>query len=88
MIRMSTKFQITLPEDLFSDLRRAARGEDRSAADVVREAIREWISGAREKRKGRRAGRFGPLERLHAIHTKGGASDDSARVDEILYDEP
>lgn len=88
MILMSTKFQITLPEALYQGLRRIARKEDRSAADVVREAIQKKIEESGKPLPKDSKNPFGALGRLYALNSDETDETISSRIDEIIYDKP
>ena len=72
--------QIYLEEELDERLRAAAASEGRSAADLIREALRALLASRRPR------GRDPFLEIAGAF--SGGAKDASIRHDDLLYRQP
>jgi metal-responsive CopG/Arc/MetJ family transcriptional regulator len=77
---MSHKFQITLPDDLASELRQEAAQLGVPLAEFIRQAMRERLRQSRSRSQGNKR----PLAAIVGI-VKSDETDLAARVDEILY---
>jgi len=77
---MSTKFQITLPEDLAAELKETAARREVSLAQFIRETMEEKLKDLQESDA---SDPFSWMDGL-ADTTE---TDLAARVDEILYDD-
>jgi hypothetical protein len=78
---MSVKFQITLPESLFTELRLEAGRRDIPVAEFIRNTMRRELKADRK-----RVNEAGPLAWLDQIQVDD-EPDVSSRIDEILYGE-
>jgi hypothetical protein len=76
MIRMSVKFQITLPDELAYQLKRAAAQRKTPLAQFIRETMQDKLSEPPRRNS------F--LDRIKGI-VDSDETDLSSRVDEILY---
>jgi metal-responsive CopG/Arc/MetJ family transcriptional regulator len=77
---MSHKFQITLPDDLASELRQEAAQRGVPLAEFIRQAMRERLRQSRSRSRGSKP----PLATIVGI-VNSDETDLAARVDEILY---
>jgi len=77
---MSHKFQITLPDDLASELRQEAAQRGVPLAEFIRQAMRERLRQSRSRSRGNKP----PLAAIVGI-VNSDEPDLAARVDEILY---
>ena len=75
---MAYKFQITLPEDLASELKRESARLEISLAEFIRETMREKLARRPLAAEGH------PFAEIIGI-VDDGETDVAARVDEILY---
>jgi hypothetical protein len=78
---MSVKYQITLPDDLATELKQTAERLQVSLAQFIRETMEERLHAARAARK---SSTGHPLASLIGL-MDGEDPDLSSRVDEILY---
>ena len=77
---MSQKFQITLPDDLASELKKEAAQHGIPVAEFIRQTIREKLRQSRSSSRGSKR----PLARIVGI-VNSDEPDLAARADEILY---
>jgi len=77
---MSTKYQITLPLDLASEMKSEAARLEIPLAQFIRETMKERLARLQQ---GRRGGT--PLSWLDKQAIETGETDLASRVDEILY---
>ena len=77
---MSQKFQITLPDDLASELKQEAARHGVPMAEFIRQTIREKLRQSRSLSRGNKQ----PLAAIVGI-VNSDETDLAARVDEILY---
>ncbi len=77
---MSTKFQITLPDDLASDLKHAAAARGIPLAEFIRQVMRETLRRARS----RPGGSENPFNSITGI-VDSDETDLASRVDDVLY---
>ena len=77
---MSQKFQITLPDDLASELKEVAARHGVPRAEFIRQTIREKLRQSRPRSRGNKP----PMAAIVGIVNSDG-TDWAARVDEILY---
>jgi len=75
---MSTKLQITLPNELAAQMKAAASQEGVPMAEYIRDSVRERL----RRRESRRSGTF--WDKINGM-IDDPATDTSMRVDEILY---
>ena len=78
MIRMSVKFQITLPDDFAFELKRAAARRKIPLAQFIRETMQDRLREKPEK-----GNKF--LESIFGLAKDSKETDLASRVDEILY---
>lgn len=77
---MSVKFQITLPDDLATEMKNAAARMRIPLAQFIRETMSDRLREMRSKRRRKHQ----PLDwMVGMVHSK--ETDLAARVDEILY---
>ena len=77
---MSHKFQITLPDDLASELRQEAAQLGVPLAELIRQAMRERLRQSRSRSRENKP----PLAAIVGI-VNSDETDLAARVDDILY---
>jgi metal-responsive CopG/Arc/MetJ family transcriptional regulator len=77
---MSHKFQITLPDDLAAELRRAAAERGMPLAEFIRQAMRENLRQSRSRPRDQE----NPLASIAGI-VDNEETDLASRIDEILY---
>ena len=77
---MSHKFQITLPDDLAAELRKAAAGRGIPLAEFIRQVMRENLRQSRSRSRDQR----NPLASIAGIVDRE-ETDLASRVDDILY---
>jgi hypothetical protein len=75
---MSVKFQVTLPEALMAELKRAAEEMGVSAAEFIRQTMSDRLSRSSQ---GPEIDPFGPITRL----VESEESDLASQIDEVLY---
>lgn len=80
-IRHMIRTQVYLPEDIYREVKVAAKKENKAAAQLVRELLEEGLS---QKRKKSSIGKA--LSMLASIKAKG-PRDLSANIDRYLYEE-
>ncbi len=79
-MRLMRRTQIYLDEDLDSELRSVAAFDGRSAAALIRDAIRQYL----DRREGERVQIEDPFADVIGAFT-GGPSDAAERHDDYLY---
>jgi metal-responsive CopG/Arc/MetJ family transcriptional regulator len=77
---MSHKFQITLPDDLAAELKKAAATSGIPLAEFIRQVMRENLRQSRSRSSGRKS----PLAPITGI-VDSDETDLASRVDDILY---
>lgn len=75
---MSVKFQVTLPEPLMTDLKRVAKQEKVSVAELIRQTMSDRIRNRGRKSKG------DPFQSITDL-SDSEETDLSSRIDEFLY---
>ncbi len=76
---MAVKFQITLPDDLASELKAAANRQKLPLAQLIRETMKDKLRDMRSSELTSH-----PFARIQGI-ADSGETDLSSRVDETLY---
>ena len=77
---MSHKFQITLPDDLASELRQEAAQRGVALAEFIRQTMRERLRQSRSRSRENKP----PLAAIVGL-VNSNETDLAARVDDILY---